>query len=482
MVVLQESDASGVFEREVRSIRLSGCFRNGRTAPTCNIIETVLDDFTAEAADFTRCDFKDNAFRSCRFLRCTFTSTSILFNTVTDSVFEGCSFQDTVIQDTEFRRSVFQQCDLSHILIKACTFDRCEFIDCRTSNKVFEVCRFTDCAFNGTELQLQSIAENFGITAAAYHGSLRDGRADGPHRKIESNDLQEWLQTASAHPLHKLSVEYFLLGTLLKGSRYLDALVDLSTWLPMFRTATSFMLALNQLVIFLIGLYDRDQLTTHAVVAVHGMTDELLKKLEQAPTNQSALASIGGAHLSLARIVDQYLIILEDCSTAFTHGAVFLVEGEQNEAYYKKVLGPLFQRADARISRLVPHNSPWELAVVFPPHSRVLLFWALFLATRTRIELSRVSRIVPLATAPVKSSPTKRGRRKQDVPVAYSAVTRAKPILSLEFGGRHVVPTSPTLRLRAYLPGDLLAELRLSVGSKVITRLRNAIKQVLSAS
>jgi uncharacterized protein YjbI with pentapeptide repeats len=479
--VLDGTDAQGLFEREVRAVEVTGLLREGRTAPICNIIETVLRSFTAESVDFTRCDFKDDVIRSSHFSKCVFTSASFLFSAVFQSVFEDCSFHDTVVQDCEFDGVAFSDCDLSHILVKACTFSRCEFRGCKTSNKVFEMCRLTDCVFQDTELQIDTLAENFGLTAASYHGTLRDARGDYTHRKLAIQELSDWLKTASARPLHKFNVDYFLKGTLLDGSPYLDASLDLASWAPMFRTAGSFVLALNQWVAFTLWLYEHDAAMIHTVLCLHSMTGELLNKFGTNPSNHQAISGVSGAHLSLARVVDEYLISLEHCTNSVRSEVVFLVEGKETETYYYRALSPLFARTKARIARLVPHNSPWDLAIRFAPHTNVLLFMALFLATRTRIELSRVTQIIRTRSALPSSRRRERGSNKEKEP-SEQIVPHAQPILTLEFGGNLPIGNNPSLRLKAYLPGNLLAELRLNIKSQRVAKLRRVLKEVLSGS
>jgi uncharacterized protein YjbI with pentapeptide repeats len=216
-IELKGTDAGSLFDRELRGVELMGLLRDHHTARACNIIECTLRSFTAERVDFTRCDFKDNAIRSCRFVDSKFDSSSLAYNAVSQSIFEGCSFQDTDVQNCEFEQTVFLRCDLQHLLVKACTFNRCEFRECHTSNKVFEMCRLTDCVFSDTELQVQTIAENFGLTREQLHGGLRDDRGDREHRKLTIGDLHGWLKSAPAHPLQKLSVDYFIKGNLPGG-------------------------------------------------------------------------------------------------------------------------------------------------------------------------------------------------------------------------------------------------------------------------
>lgn len=476
-IVLDGEDRQGVFEREVRNANITGFLRGAKTAPVCNVIETTLRSFSADSVDFTRCDFKDDVYRSCSFKNCIFTSASMLYSAVFDSRYENCSFHDTVVQDSEFDQTVFLNCDLSHIVVKACNFSRCEFRGCKTSNKVFEMCRITDCVFENTELQLDTLAENFGITATQYRGILRDGRPDYPHHHIAAIDLEAWLKTAGARPLYKLNVDYYLKGTLLEGSPYLDESMNLSSWAPMFRTTGSFIVALNQWVAFCLWLHEHDALMIHTLVCLHSMTDQLLRKLTEADANHQALAGISGAHLSLARAIDQYLSTLDQAVQTLSQDVTFLVEGEGTEDYYYEALDSLFSRAPARITSLIPHNSPWELALRFAPHASTMAFMALFLATRTRIELSRVARTVE---ANSRALTVNRGRKKRKrATTVDKAVQTPQSLMRVEFGGNHPIGNNPSLQLRAFLPGNLLAELKLNIGSQRVAKLRKVLVDLL---
>jgi uncharacterized protein YjbI with pentapeptide repeats len=265
-IVLQGEDTGGLFDGELRGAELTGLLRNRQTSRECNVIDSVLHSLTTETVDFTRCDFKDNAIRSCQFRDSKFRSSSMAYNTVVNSVFERCSFEDTDIQNCEFEQALFVQCDLRNILIKACTFNQCEFRDCQTNNKVFETCRLSDCLFQNTELQVQTIAENFGLTAGSLRGTLRDNRMDVRHKKLAVEDLRHWIKSNKTHPLQKLCLHYFLAESLLDGSTHLDTCVNVASWLPAFRTAGSFAVVLNRWIEFLLWLFERDQLAVHTLI------------------------------------------------------------------------------------------------------------------------------------------------------------------------------------------------------------------------
>jgi hypothetical protein len=273
-------------------------------------------------------------------------------------------------------------------------------------------------------------------------------------------------------------VDYFLRGTLLDGSLYWDTSVNIASWAPLLRTAGSFVLALNQWVAFAIWLYERDLIMIHSVLSLHSMTGELLNRLDNSASNHQMVAGISGAHLSLARVVEEYLLVLEQCKTRTHSQAVLLVEGGDSKEFYSRSLSILLTRADARIASLRPHNSPWDLVVGFTSHSNVLVFLALFLATRTRIELFRIGKNIAEPTSQsTQGIPKQLTSGKQ---VKGQKAEQARALVTLEFCGNVPIGTNPSLKLRAYLPGDLMAELKLNVKSQKLAKLRKILAGLLS--
>lgn len=470
-IVLETADIGHLFSRELRAVKLTGRFHDTFVGKNCNVVECVLDGVIADSVKFVGCDWKDSVIRASRFLKSKFGSSSLAYTTFVNTQFEVCRFDDTDFQNCEFDRVVFQDCDFRYLLIKSCRFSRCEFVRCHTNNKLFETCRFSECVFRKTELQIQTVTENFGITISGYEGCLREDRPAVSSRTFSVDELPRWLRESTAHPLHKVSVEYFLKETLLEGSPYLDACAKLSSWLPMFRTANSFVVVLSQWVDFLLWLYGRNEVSTHTLLAAHTVTGQLLSALETSMKHHSAAAGVSGAHLSLARPVEAYLELVGWCSKVYAEGASFVVEGDGSKAYYEQALAPLFANAEAQIMAVVPHNSPWQLSLSFGSASGALFFMALFLATRTQLELSK------LHSQMLVSQSTK--RRQKATKSRSKAKPPAEPILSLDVGVARLSSTSPTLRLRAYLPGNLLAELKITVGSQQIAKLRKIVRGLL---
>jgi hypothetical protein len=459
-----------LFNHEIHDVLMTGTLGHVPTERAFNVVRSVLDDITGDQVNFRGCDVKDTAIRNSRFRDADFGHSSWHYDSISATRFDACSFVEMSMQHCDFDGVTFSDCDLQNNVIKTCRFNSCEFLDCKTNNKLFETSRFTECTFRGTGLQVQTIIENFGLTSSTYQGKIRTERGDGPHKWLTKDQLRRWTTSHCQHPLHGVNVDYFLDETLLNGSHYLDQATQLKNWLPMFRTAGSFTVMLNQWVEFLIWLYEKNRVTVHTLLAFHSMTDELIGALEVQAPERSILSDLSGSHLALARVVDSYLDLLDISVTRSGQLVTLLVEGSGEQAYYRRQLAPLFEHSAGRITSLTPHNSPWEITISFSSAGGTLLFLAMFLATRTSFELSRIREALAVHdVAPA----TDEGLMRLE------AAKSVEQVFALEFGLARPSPRSPGLRLRAYLPGNLLAELKLTVSSRQITKLRTVLKGLL---
>lgn len=474
-------DLEGIFLREVRGIEATGVLSGDRTAPSCNIIESVLHDLTADSVEFRRCDFKDNAIRTCRFKDCNFGSSSIAYNAIMSSQFENCSFPDTDIHNCDFFDTLFVQCDLRNALIKSCSFTRCEFRECATNNQVFETSRFADCEFRATELQIQSIEDNFGIIASHYKALLRDDRGDAAHRKYKASDIEPRLQIEGLHPLKKLSIEYFLNGTLVSGSDNLDAALAFESWESLSRNPGSFAVTLSQWVEFMLWLYDHDELLAHTLVGLHSLTSQLSEALYKQASHYEALAMfsgalalIDGAHSSITRSLESFLETVDLLAGTIESKIAVLVQPGGSKEHYQRELSLLIERADGHIVELKPYNSPWLLAILLGPHANALHVAALFLASRVRLEIYHVFK--PLKSRGTPSFPFTKDEAtlaKREQSLAVQPIDGLTRIFAVD---------APKLELMAYLPGvRLLIFLKLNISSRKVADLRKSLIRWLTS-
>src|SRR3984957_4172330 len=357
--------ASEIFTRELRRVHMRGCLRNYVVPDVCNLIESYFVDVETEQVDFSRCDFKDNTLVKCSFVKTKFEGCGFVLNTINKSEFTGCNFYDTVIQNCEFYDVTFRDCNLTSLVVKDCVFSRCSFVQCTTSNKVFEMCVLNDCHFEETQLQIQTVTENFGLRSENVASPLRSDRTDHPHEEMNRASIAAQLSIEN-YPLARLALYYYLEGNLLDGSEHLDATLNVGYWIKTQSTIGSFSIVLTRFCEFLLQLHERDELAYLPLVQLHSVTGALASALPADARTRQAEFAVYGAHLSIARKIE----ILGGISSAFIRTRrrnwTFLVDAKHPKAFYKEELIELFERGRPRIVSLVPHNSPWEMALTFP--------------------------------------------------------------------------------------------------------------------
>jgi len=470
-VDLTQTNVQKLFSEEIRGVHLTGQITDIRTGTSCNIVESLLESTSVIAGDFQNCDWKDTSVRDSRFADCVFASATFAYNTFRAVVFEKSKFEAADFQNCDFYHTTFNECTFLYSLIKTCSFQSCKFIRCDIDNKLFETCRFVDCHFDDTAIQVQTIAENFGLVRSEYHALIRSDRVGASNRNLSNADLQDWITQTSVHPLHKANIEYFIYESFIDGSTYLDACLDLNSWISVFRTSKSFVVVLGQWIDFLLWLYRNNQTTAHTILAAHQMTGELLSALQGFAQAQATLAVVGGSHMSLARTIETYLELVDFYTVTHRDGALLLVEGDGDLAYYAKALGPLLENRGVHLLSVVPHNSPWELALSFATSHEAMLFFAFMFATRTHLELSQVRQRL--------SADQTSNKIVERSPSQMKLHAKQEPLLSIDLGVMKEPTSGSQLKFRAYLPGNLMAELRISVGSCQIAKLRKTIKGLL---
>jgi uncharacterized protein YjbI with pentapeptide repeats len=455
---LSRTPADTVFNKELRRVCLRGQLANYVVPDRCNLIESQLIDFETRGVDFSRCDFKDNTIINSHFSKTKFVGTGFVLNTLVKSRFEACNFFDTVIQNCEFYDVEFHDCDFTSLVIKDCVFARCSFTRCKTSNKLFEMSLLNGCRFEETQLQLQTITENFGLRADEVTCALRSDRVDHAHKEMDRAALESEL-AGEIRPLARLALFYFLDGNLLDGSEHLDAALDVNYWIKTQSTIGSFSIVLTRLCEFLLYLHERNELAYLPLLQLHLITGALASAVPADARMRQAEFAVYGTHLSIARQINDFGVIIRKFTKSRRRNWTFLVDGKHPKTFYRTELSELFKRRRPRILSLVPHNSPWEMLLAFPSSAAVGTFLALFFATRTRIELRRL-----LDTTGDTSPGRQKRSRRASVQVAQ-----------LVLGAAGTTEARSLIHFTTQLSPTLAADFQLSVSTRCIGRVRRVM-------
>jgi hypothetical protein len=187
--------------------------------------------------------------------------------------------------------------------------------------------------------------------------------------------------------------------------------------------------------------------------------------------------SLGGLHLILSRIVEEFLNVLQQL-TEFTSGTVtFLAEGPTDKDYFQRELQSWIQDQDVVISR-VQRNSPLIVEFIASHPTELLTLLGVFLATRTKLEISRLrSSLETVDRRAIKKSSDTRKKGITNLPAI-----RQEPrpsIFSVSSGMVNSPNPGYELRLLSVLPGSLLVDLRLNFSTTLATRFRKLLLNLL---
>jgi hypothetical protein len=209
----------------------------------------------------------------------------------------------------------------------------------------------------------------------------------------------------------------------------------------------------------LLDLHERNELAYLPLLQLHLITGELASAVPADARMRQAEFAVYGTHLSIARQIDDFGVIICKFAKSRRCNWTFLVDGKHSKTFYRTELSELFKRGRPRILSLVPHNSPWEMMLAFPSSAAVGTFLALFFATRTRIELRRLLDTTE-DTAP--------GRQKRSKRASVQ-------VAQLVLGAAGTTEARSLVHFTTQLSPTLAADFQLSVSTRCIGRVRRVM-------
>jgi uncharacterized protein YjbI with pentapeptide repeats len=469
------------FRNDLVRYRITGKIPQEIDFRTVNFVGCVLHDVTAEGVDFSECDFKDTMLRGVTFSDCSFKDGTFATTFFSETEFHRCSFYNLAAHSSDFNRVHFIDCDLTNILVKSSRFSECPFTRCLTSNKVCELSTLFDVTFTDTVIQVDTITSNFGLTSDSLHRSqIRTGRTRETHDLIHIEDLGPFLSTRNISHTERLSFEFFLSHTLLDGSSELDRSLDIIQWTRIYKNPGSFVELLDKFAEFLVHLYDESRLAAHTILLLHHVTSMLTESVSQEEKLHKVAMSLGGIHLILSRIVEDYLYTLDLAARRTASSLLFSAEGPTDPDFFRASLGPWMGEDGVTISRL-ERNSPLIIEFTASDIAKLLPLLAAFLATRTKLEITRLKKGLEKSDkANDRKQLAKRGEAQRNLPEKLENTSHS--VFSVSSG----LVTSPKpayeFRVRSLMPGSLLVDLKLNFSTTLVQRIRSILLVLLAGS
>lgn len=378
-----------ILVKEIYNCEITGTFTKDKGVFHGNIVMSYLRNFSSKSSDFSRVDWKDSNIRNSNFVATSFDFGAIINCHIAGCTFHRCHYENVSITGSDFFETVFIDCDLSHMVIENCNFYKCKFVGCKSSNKLFEQCLLINCFFKTTDIQLNTITENFGIVLRqVVNSNIRDAALDEKYKFLTLQELHNLcdLQKESLQNIFKFKIEYFLKPTItLNGSPLFDKIFDLKEWLPLCKARATFLNLFKLFHDFIVILFEQNKLSLYAIFKLRELTKTLCT-IPQIKNDHEFYPALIGYDISLSRILSQVNKIVDNYERIEPNKIVLLVRGPLNSDYYYNVLRK-FVVGDFKISKLIKQNSPNLLEIV-AMSSVIVQIVSLFVTTRVKVELA----------------------------------------------------------------------------------------------
>lgn len=451
---------------DIRRRRLSGKPQSGQEFHG-NFVECRLDDIEFERINLSRCDLKDCRVEKATFIDCDLGHASWMTNWFRDCRFIRCKFSDTGIGDCEFRSCTFDECDLTNIVVKSSHIEETAFKRCKTSNRIIESSLLIDSSWVETDVEAALIIGNFGLRQVELNQCRLVAKAtSGERHSIPWGELERFAIAQPLSAIERFRLRYFTTGRADADADVLEAALDLRNWRDESLVQASFGALLSALSQFLLILYNADRIPAYPLLLLHTNNFELFDHLSSRPVAPSLIQIIAGVHLTLTREVDRIVALLQQAMNTFSHQNIvrFGAEGPVDRSYFERFFEELGLNG-TKILSVKPRNSPVDLEIGFSTYSMAMACVALFLACRTRLELSRLPPELLVGPSSEQASSSREGNAQQLI-VFHSGFSSAQP-------------TEYEVNLRTLLPRSLLLDLKLNISVATFSKARAILIEIL---
>nr|VFJ93237.1 MAG: Pentapeptide repeat-containing protein [Candidatus Kentron sp. LFY] len=455
--------------QEIKNSVLTGTYNRNHTIRPANIVISKMSRFCSQDGLLQYVDFKDSYISDSSFNNTAFDYGAIINCDFSGVTFNKCTFHNVSITGTDFTSARFIDCKLDHMVIESCRFKLCEFINCTTSNKLFEFCLFSETTFRSTNLQVQTIINNFGLTNSALDSCLIRNKSINEDYSILDEETLFNIEVSTE--LERFKLLYYLDDTIVtSGSDEFDKTFEPTSWVKTAQIPLTFTNLLSLYQEFLFDLYDKGTCCILPIIKLHSLTGTLI---ESQNLNKTALTAIYGIHMALASVVEEYLSLISHTARNLANPIIFLTSGPIDKNYYIDNLSPIFDDPRINIVEIRKHNSPNELFISWETIQAALPLIAIFLASRFKFEIKKLSKAA--SNDNVNSLVD-----KDTVSGCTQSLIPLDKCFQLQIGFDEKQAYLYGLKLKSIFPGDLLFELGLHISLKKVALLRKILLKILA--
>lgn len=456
-----------VKSQEIKNSLLTGEHREFHKIHPANIVLSKVQNMHSLGGAFEYVDFKDSYILKTTFKQCSFDYAAIINCDFSETEFLNCTFHNVSITNTTFRRVSFVDCKLDHMVIESCKFDECSFINCTTSNKLFDYCLLLGCLFQETDLQVQTIIGNFGLTKQSLtRCHIRDKSAG---EKFDFLDIEQLQDYSVSTGLEAFKLEYFCDEKIIQdGAEVFDKTFELDTWVATAKIALTFTNLITLYHEFLVDRYEKGLCAIYPIIRLHTITGYLV---DSNSLESTAMTAVYGVHMSLASYVEGYLALVSDSIKSLSNPLILLVNGPLQKDFYLSEMSYFFDHDGLSITKIIKHNSPNELFVSWQSVANAVPIIALFLASRFKLEFKKLSSEVDRLPDDDKLKEVKK-----------NSLMPTERGFELRLGFDEKQSYLYGLKLKSIFPGDMMMELGIQISTRKISSMRKILIKILDSS
>jgi hypothetical protein len=222
-----------------------------------------------------------------------------------------------------------------------------------------EYCLILDSTIKNTELQKETITQNFGLTLNCLEEvKFRTNSSNYSYSYIRP---EEFINNKSVgeFEIDNFKIQYFLTPEILSiGHDYFDEIYKIENWLRLCRIPNTFKSLIELLCEFLIYEFENSRLPLFGIQKIHLVIKSLIDNIEN--IDLAISTTLTGLWLNLGRIIFPYEELANQLTrTANSDGFVtFLVEGPLSHNFYLRKFDFVIEGSSLKIIRIEKQNSP----------------------------------------------------------------------------------------------------------------------------
>lgn len=443
-----------------------------------NLIKCKLVGLEGIRADLESVDVKDCIWDNCHFEEVNFEDAGWMDNRIQNTIFIGCDFEMTTISGTVFANVTFRDCNLAKLVMKSCKFYRCTFENCQTSNRLIEMSLLLETVFSQMDVQVDTIVENFGIQSFQLNSCrIRTKRTDEDFSFLLIEEFESHIQTMPLDHVSTFRSAYFLSDSpVLNGSEELNRLFEIESWLSICGVQSNLTQYLQHFYEFLSFLYEENKAPLFVLIKLHHMTGQIV---DQADAYPLIYLGVMGIHMALVRDVEEFYNSISNLIELLEGQLTLKVNGPVDLPYYENLFAPWLKDTSVRVFDVKKANSPNFLSLIWENREGLIPIVALALSTRFSVSFKKLKMELAGAAQRKRAAILQAKKEGKDLIIFSEMKSPEDRKLGLFIGNPSHSNLIYELKLRAIFPSNTLVEMRLSIGTQILSKLQKAIVDVI---